>query len=564
MVRYRRTDEFVRFCLNSYSSSAVEVDPRTLSGVYGSGAKFSGSLSTFFNWVNDYAFGHEQFNYTFITKKSFGKYNETSGFYDKNSCLYSMQMNETDAAMIYVKMPVIADGLRQTMPVLTETMQILSKYNVTGATKSQEILDNFRLAFDRYIWITLAFFVIAFVILIKVHVNLHNRRVKQRRMGRIVSKRPKSAPANLHRGLYNDPRLKVPNLRHQGPQKIIEAKESQKDKLTFLKDNVIYDVLTHLFQVETIEYDIIPMRIASIFLTLLSFWIFTYFGNLMSTDMVVEEEPSIIRSYLDLLEKKRIQMVFMEIHDDHKDFEYAPPGSVKHRLWQKSLKSVNGNREKMFVKIDDPGSLLNSGIGSVMTTVKSDKENRIELVAMFSSVVASTARATSCHLKAAFAYKNAKFNSYYAKVFKSVINIHSWISVDPDEKDHLATNIFRESFRTPLSKRIEQRMALFLESGMLKYSLHTAQTTTAISDYEITKPDEFDVYRKCMSDNFKDNMNRGELIALQPKQLFSLFYICFGIALLALSVLWYESWKGYNWRTFQLLIESPMIRKNVA
>lgn len=89
-------------------------------------------------------------------------------------------------------------------------------------------------------------------------------------------------------------------------------------------------------------------------------------------------------------------------------------------------------------------------------------------------------------------------------------------------------------------------MALFLESGMLKYSLHTAQTTTAISDYEITKPDEFDVYRKCMSDNFKDNMNRGELIALQPKQLFSLFYICFGIALLALSVLWYESWKGYN------------------
>ena len=87
MVKYRRTDEYVRFCVNAYSSSAVQVDKRTLSGVYGSGARFSGSLSIFFNWVNEYAFGHELFNYTFITKKSFGRYDETSGLYDKESCL---------------------------------------------------------------------------------------------------------------------------------------------------------------------------------------------------------------------------------------------------------------------------------------------------------------------------------------------------------------------------------------------------------------------------------------------------------------------------------------------
>ena len=550
MVKYRRTDEYVRFCVNAYSSSAVEVDKRTLSGVYGSGAKFSGSLSTFFNWVNEYAFGHELFNYTFITKKSFGRYDETSGLYDRESCLYAMQMNETDAAMIYVKMPVVADGLRQTMPIFTDTMQILSKYNITGAARAHDLFDSFRSAFDEFIWITLALFVIAFVVLVKVHVKIRNKHLMRRSIQKWANLRPKSTQANLqvHKRHYNDPRLKsmAPKLKQQGAQQIREVNEPEKDKLAFLRDNSIYDVLTHLFQVETIDHDIISMRIVSIFLTLLSFYIITYFSSLMSTDMVLEEEPTIIRSYLDLLNRKRSQMVFLEIHDDHRDFEYAPPGSVKHRLWQKSLQSVNGNRKDLFVKVDSASSMMSSSTTSIMATVNIDEKERIELVAMFSSVVASTARATSCFLKATFAYRNSKSDATFAKIFKPVANVHSWIAVDPNEKEHLATSIFRESFKTPLSKRIERRMGLFYESGMLKYSLHKAQTTPAFSDHEISAPDEFDVYRQCMSDNIQDNMKQSELIALKPEQFKSLFYACCGTVLLALVVLWYEAWWGSN------------------
>ena len=228
-----------------------------------------------------------------------------------------------------------------------------------------------------------------------MHVKFRNKNLKRYSILNRASLKPKNIHANLqvHKRLYNDPRLK-----QQGAQQR-EVNKPEKNKLTFLEDNAVYDVLTHLFQVETVNYDIVSMRIVSIFLTMLSFHI-TYFSSLMSTEMVLEEEPTIIRSYVDLLDRKRIQMVFLEIHDDHKDFEYTPQGSVKHRLWKKSPESVSGNRKDLFVKVD---SMMSSSTTSIMATVNIDEKERIELVAMFSSIVASTARA-NCFLEATFVY----------------------------------------------------------------------------------------------------------------------------------------------------------------
>ena len=64
------------------------------------------------------------YNYTFVVKKSFGQFNESSGWYDKESCLYSIQIIETDAALVYVRIPVVAHGLSQTMPIIRETMHV--------------------------------------------------------------------------------------------------------------------------------------------------------------------------------------------------------------------------------------------------------------------------------------------------------------------------------------------------------------------------------------------------------------------------------------------------------
>ena len=108
MVRYRRTEEFVRYCMTEYKNEAAEMVSETMEGTYGSGLRFKGPLNEPLTWINDAVFGNERFNFTFIIKKTFGRYNETSGWYDEESCLYQMQKNLTDAALLWARMPVLA------------------------------------------------------------------------------------------------------------------------------------------------------------------------------------------------------------------------------------------------------------------------------------------------------------------------------------------------------------------------------------------------------------------------------------------------------------------------
>ena len=62
------------------------------------------------------------------------------------------------------------------------------------------------------------------------------------------------------------------------------------------RDDSLYEVLTHVFQVETIDYDGVTMRITSLLVTLFSFYIFVYSTNSTSTDLILLDEPSLIRS----------------------------------------------------------------------------------------------------------------------------------------------------------------------------------------------------------------------------------------------------------------------------
>lgn len=541
----------MRFCLVQYSNNAVEMDEASLSGVYGSGVVFRGPLSAPLVWMNQGFFGYEKFNYTFIVKKSFGRYNESSGWYDKESCPGAMQMNETDTAYAWTKMPVLAHGLRPTMPVIQDSLQMLSKYNITKSLKIPDVFNSFRSAFDKYIWIVLALFLVAFVILVKAHVKLHNRHVKERKMNfvtRIWGKfKPSSAPANLrvHKPLGNGSRVKVPKVNKWKQLRIHPTTEPSREKLTFLKDTAIYDVLTHLFQVESIDYGNISMRIVSLFMTLLSFWIINYFSNLMSTDMVLEDDPAVIRSYKDLLQHSKLRMVFTAFQDDYKQFEYAPPGSVKRQLWEKSLESVNGTREKLFLKIDSASGLFSSAVDSITATVNVDEKNRIELVAVLSSVIATTARATACHSKATFAYRNAKTDAIFAKLFKPVESVYSWLAQDPDEREQWATPLFRQDFRTPLARRMVKRLTNLFEVGTIQYHLEKSLRKSALTEHKIETPDEEDAYRQCMSDNIKDNMKKSEHIALKPEQFKYLIYSCAVILFLASLVLCYEAWYSH-------------------
>ena len=547
MVRYRRTEESVRFCLTEFGSNAIQTDETTLNGVYGTGVKFSGPLSEPLNWMNQAAFGHELLNYTSVVKRSFGRYNESSGLFDKESCMYSMQKNESDASLAYVQMNVMANahGLRIISPYVRQYIAVLSKYNITDAIKIPDVFESFRTAFDGFIWIALALFVLVFIVLVKFQIRMENKRIRQRRL-RVISQNWKELGANarLNVRLQSDPRTRsmlspVPGFKRP---KSLTQRSRAIPPLKLLKDNAIYDVLTHLSQVETVDYDVVFLRVIFLFISLLSFYILVLFSNLMSTDMVLVEEPQIIRSYKDLLDKGKLRMVFMEFQDDYKEFEYAPPGSIKRKLWDRSMESVNGKRDDLFIKMGSTGGLATSAVSSITKTVNVDEKNRIELVAVFSSIIVATARATACTLKAAFAYRHSKTDEQFARMFKPVETIYSWVSKDPDERETLATPLVRQGFRTPLVKRMEKRLTYLVEAGTLEYIFDKALVKTAVVSHGIENPEEADVYRKCMSDDMRENMKKNEMIAMKPSQFTLLVCSCGGILVLAFFVLLYEGW----------------------
>ena len=544
MVRYRRTEESVRFCLTQFDTDATQTDKKTLNGVYGTGVKFSGALSEPLNWMNQIAFGHELFNYTSVVKRSFGRYNESSGLFNEDSCMYSVQRNESDVGLVYVQMTFMANahGLRIIPPHFRQYNAILSKYNITDSFRIPDVFENFRTAFDRYIWAALALFVLAFIVLVKIQIRMENKRAKKRRL-REMSQIWKKLGEKLNVRLQSDPRARSmlsPVLASERPKSLTQRLRAI-PPLKLLKDNAIYDVLTHLSQVETVDYDVLFLRVIFFFITILSFYILMFFGNLMSTDMVLAEEPQIIRSYKDLLDKEKLQMVFLEIQDDYMEFEYAPPGSIKRKLWDRSMESVNGKRDDLFIKMGSDSGLASSAVSSISKTVSVDEKNRIELVAVFSSTIVSAARATACSAKAAFAYRNSKNGEQFARMFKSLETIYSWVAKDPDERETLATPFLRQGFRTPLARRMEKRSAYLVEAGTLEYIFDKSLAKTVLFSRPET-PDEVDVYRKCMSDDIRENMKKNVVIAMKLNQFKLLVCTCGGILVLGFVVLLYEGW----------------------
>ena len=526
----------MRFCLTQFGSDAIKTDEKTLTGVYGTGVKFSGAISEPLTWMNQAAFGHELFNYTFVLKKSYGRYNESSDLFNEDSCMYSVQRNESDVGMAYVQMTFMAKarGLRIVPPYIRQYNAILSKYNITDSVKIPDVFVNFRTAFDRYIWAALALCVLVFIVLVKIQIRLANKRAKERRsmeISRNWRKLRKNAQLNLKRP--SDPQEQRTNFLTQMLRSI--------PPLKLLRDNAIYDVLTHLSQVETVDFDVLLLRVTFFLITILSFYILMFFGNLMSTDMVLAEEPKIIRSYKDLLDRGKLRIVFMEFQDDYEEFEHAPPGSIKRKLWDRSLESVDGKRDDLLIKLDTSGGLATSAVSSVTKTVNVDEKKRIEVVGVLSSTLLAAARATACSLKAAFAYRHSKTDEQVAKMFRPVEKVYSWVSKDPDERETIATPFFRQGFRTPLARRMEKRLTYLVEAGTLEYIFDKGLAHTVLFSQPET-PDEVDVYRKCISDDMRGNIKKNVVIAMKPSQFKLLVCTCGGILVLAFVVLLYEGW----------------------
>lgn len=313
---------------------------------------------------------------------------------------------------------------------------------------------------------------------------------------------------------------------------------SVNEKFPLIRDDSIYEVLTHLAQVEAIDYDVGSMKIISFLVTFMSFYIITYFGNLMSTDLVTVKEPQLIESYEDLLMRERIQTLFMGFQQDYLMFENAPEDDISKKIWKKSLQTVENKRDQLFIQIDN---LLGTAASSIAKTVDASGENQTEVVAVMGSFVSPVARATACQLKSATAFREWRIEQ--PKLWKPIADIYTWVARDESENDVLVSSVFRKGFNTPLAKRIDKRAQYMYETGT-HVNLFKLIRKPALGNQRKLNAEESDEYRKCTAVTIQENMKKPAFSSMRAVQFRVLFLVNLGIVAFALIVLLYEVYIG--------------------
>ena len=107
-----------------------------------------------------------------------------------------------------------------------------------------------------------------------------------------------------------------------------------------LANSPFFETFSHLIGQESSNFLDRSGRLISLIITLGCFLILILFYlNLMSTDLVVETKPSVIRNYRDVMDmKENITVGFAAGFLDVKEFEDAEPGSIQDEFWTRMKK----------------------------------------------------------------------------------------------------------------------------------------------------------------------------------------------------------------------------------
>lgn len=60
-----------------------------------------------------------------------------------------------------------------------------------------------------------------------------------------------------------------------------------------------------------------------------------YMMNMMRSDLVVIDEPGVVRTYQDAIDKEGLRLIFFTGSDEEKFFRDAPIGTKEYAIWQK-------------------------------------------------------------------------------------------------------------------------------------------------------------------------------------------------------------------------------------
>ena len=451
----------------------AELEPNCHSGTSNHGPRYKGPASEVFNLVLRTIVGPVKINYTTIMKESMGYLDPSTGYFDKGSCLYSMQINESDASTTTTYHPLMGKHLKPLQPYVEEDFFILSRYNVSREVYHADVMDAFAYAFSPEIWCLCVLFTFVFWLLFKFYIRVVNQ--TRRRRDRI-------------------------------------------------RDESMYKVLLQFFGMESIAFNQLTCRMTSFLLTLISFYILTYFTILMKTESVIVPEPKVINSYNDLLAKPRLQMIFFRIIDNFDLFENAEPHTIERKLWQKSLKEVGGDREKMIIKVGRTEEMM-SYFARAQNSIF---DSRMETVAILSNTVKGPIRILGCQGKV-MALRDM---THQERSNSGIQNLFTWISKDPASKNYMLSGVRSDHQTSSFATKKIRRASLAYSMGLTQM-MQKKLNEVRFGFIKTTNQFDGDTFRDCLAENYRDNMLHVLPKSLSPIQFRKLSYTFAGLVCLA-------------------------------
>ena len=464
-------------CL-SEATNFIEIDRRTMSS--DNGAKrpmYSGRYAEAYNFMGNIAFGNEKLNYTSILEDGYGALNETTGYYE-SGCLAALQRGRADIGTLYTDFPVVQPGLKQGGVISEDQIVILSHYTVEGDGNLIDLFSGLSLAFDYQLWLLNAALILVFWALVKCRVSAEKAK-------------------NRKNGLEN----------HFCP-------------------NIFYQVLTHILQVESIDYEAPALKFISFLMTFMSFFILVYLGNLLNTSLVVREKPDVIESYDDLLKVPVLRTYFISLQNHYKAFESAKPGSKEYKVWQKARQHYT--KEQLLTSFN---SMVT--VAEFMTEFSLQGKDR-RSVGIVSGIIAPIARRFMCGAKVRVL--TGAEDIFTKNGLGTSVSSYSFKSSDPEAKNKLIGTVYNENFTSPIAARIVKRNIHAFQAGILIHVIKLMDTP--YMDHTDFNKRQHVEYKKCLLDKYEDNMNNGDdFKMIQVVQLKNTSSVCGVLIVLAFYVL---------------------------
>lgn len=243
-------------------------------------------------------------------------------------CLELMRNNQTDILINNKDFNYIyGDANLHPLQILfSETASIISSYNCSVEysrenSKAVDVIDSTN-AFRSSTWILIAFTLLIFAILIKIHIFIQDEgNEKDTKISRV----------------------KIPGT--EITRKRIPKDKNPKLKQKMFKNSALFLVYTFMIEKSSFKLFNWNSKLLSILITVFSLIIFRmYFCNLIITDKVVVKIPFVAKSYQDILDHAQLEANFYSSASFKTKLMLSEADSVIGRLrkWMRKQKTLKG------------------------------------------------------------------------------------------------------------------------------------------------------------------------------------------------------------------------------